>query len=210
MIKRILFVFAHPDDPEIYSGGLLSKICNKYIIEICIVFNKSDMQVKREKEALSALGALGYKLIFLNMPDDCVQDNYLLDQKMKELFQSFSPDLIITHNPNDYHTDHVSLSNSVKRIASYRSPVLYTDTLCGDSCEPDHYCDITDFMSAKLELIQKHVSQIELYDYVHICEIVNRFRGVQYFGVPDKYCEAYCLSSKYHYGQIRQLIEELL
>lgn len=210
MKKRVLFVFAHPDDPEIYSGGLLSKIQGKCIVEIGIVFNKSNLQKIREQEAREALGLLGYKPIFLDMLDDDIQDIHLLDQKMNNLVQNFSPDIIITHHPQDYHTDHVAVSNSVKRIASYKKPVIYADTLCGNECNPDYYSDITDYINCKKELISKHVSQVKLCNYVQICEIVNHFRGLQYFGSPDKYCEAYCLSSEYHYGQVRKFVEELL
>lgn len=210
MKKRVLFVFAHPDDPEIYSGGLLSKIHEKHVVEMGIVFNKSNMQKVREQEECDALGMLGYKPVFFDMLDDDLQDTCLLDQKMKNLVQKFSPDLIITHHPKDYHTDHVAVSNSVKRIASYKKTVIYADTLCGNECEPDFYCDVTDYMNDKIELIRKHVSQVKLCDYVRICEIVNHFRGLQYFGTPDKYCEAYCLSSEYHYGQVKKYIEELL
>lgn len=207
--KRILFIFSHPDDAEIYSGGLLLKIHQKFEIEIYVIFDVCENKEIREKEAQKAMEMIGNKVIFVSLQDDSIQDNVVLDTKISNIIQHFTPDLIITHNPFDYHTDHVSVCKSVKRVASYKIPVIYTDTLCGDNCEPDLFCDITEYMNRKIELIKMHGSQIEKCDYTSICEIVNHFRGIQYFGKPEKYCEGYCLSSKYHLGQIVELINKV-
>lgn len=125
------------------------------------------------------------------------------------MIENSCPNLIITHNPRDYHTNHVLVSESVKRIASYRIPVIYTDTLNGNDCMPDLFCDITDCMAKKIGLIKIHQSQIKKCNYINICEIVNHYRGIQYFGKPEKYCEAYCMSSHYHLGQVAELINNV-
>lgn len=204
--KKILCLFSHPDDAEIYSAGLLLKLRYRVDVEVCIVFNVSVDKEIRENETKKAMEMLGTTLRFLNMQDDAIQNTFVLDTKINALIESSQPNLIITHNPLDYHTDHILVSESVKRVASYKIPVLYTDTLNGNDCVPDLFCDITEFMTQKKKLIGMHQSQIEKCDYRTICEIVNHFRGIQYFGKPEKYCEAYCLSTKYHMGQIIELI----
>ena len=69
------------------------------------------------------------------------------------------PDLIATHAPNDYHSDHRAVSQAVHMAASFKAPVVCFDTLAGTGFEPTAYVDITTHMAAKEAAMRQHASQ---------------------------------------------------
>ena len=110
------------------------------------------------------------------------------------------PDVIITHNPQDYMQDHVEtshiatnasfcsgLAHRPRKFEPYSSfvPVFFMDTLAGVDFQPTHYVDITDQIERKLQALAMHESQIKWMlehdgiDFVDMVRTCSRYRGYQ-------------------------------
>lgn len=114
--KRVMVVFAHPDDAEIYSGGLIARLVEdgKEVMVIKMTSgDKGSRQTKisakelltaREMEDQSSMKVLGIKdenNIYLRIPDGFVEDSIEIIDKVAEQIRVFKPELIITHNPEN-------------------------------------------------------------------------------------------------------------
>jgi LmbE family N-acetylglucosaminyl deacetylase len=135
-----------------------------------------------------------------------------LDQlkEITRIIRYANPDVIITHYPGDYCSDHVELSKIVFKAsfdascphyfpelgpASKVASLFYADTSRGHNFLPTEYVDITEEMELKAKMLECHESQLVwLRDHDGIDIVENRrvhaaFRGEQ-CGV--KYAEAFC------------------
>jgi len=112
--KRIMAVFAHPDDLEIMCGGLVARLVadGKEVCSIKVTtgdmgsrgqkISQSDLRLAREKEdteAMMSLGIVAKNNIYLNLPDGHVENTVENIGKIAEQIRIFQPELIITHNP---------------------------------------------------------------------------------------------------------------
>ena len=112
--KRILAVFAHPDDLERYCGGTVSRLIANGKVVRSIKVTSGDMGSRlikttreelaaiREKEdsaAMAKLGILPENNIYLRVPDGTVDNNLNLIDQLALQIRLFQPELIITHNP---------------------------------------------------------------------------------------------------------------
>ena len=213
IMKNILFIFAHPDDAEIYAGGLMLKLYHKDInFRICCVLNEQkDKQLNkiRKNELEMSLNNVGIKPDYLDILDGKLIWDEIEINKLYKYIEDNDPFLIITHNIHDYHNDHRHVSDIVNSIASYRWPVIMSDTLCGNNHEPQYYCDITKYMHMKINMILCHTSQVKSCNYSEMARILNSFRGLQYTGKADYYCEAYSSYSGYHRNDLEKRLRNL-
>lgn len=114
--KRIMVVFAHPDDAEVFCGGTISRLIKdgKEVASIKITNgDKGSRQEKitskelgkmRELEDQKAMQILGIKKennIYLHFEDGKVEDSFDVIGKIAEQIRIFKPDILITHNPED-------------------------------------------------------------------------------------------------------------
>lgn len=112
--QRIMFVFAHPDDAEIYAGGTVSRLVKdgkKVKLVKMTTGNKGSRGVKisedelatlRESEDLEALAVLGLSesdSVNLNLGDGTVENSLKTIEKLVLEIRLFKPDILITHNP---------------------------------------------------------------------------------------------------------------
>lgn len=120
----VLAVGAHPDDLELKCFGTLAKYVKQgHTVVVCTVANGSlgDYSIKpeelaeiRKKEATAAAEKIGATYIGLNINDLQVDGHSEYQQKkMAELIRQVKPDVIITHSPDDYMSDHVETSHLV-------------------------------------------------------------------------------------------------
>lgn len=216
---RILAVGAHPDDIELLCAGTLVKLKRKgdkiFMAYLCNG-DKGHYEIKppelakiRAKEAEESAriieaeidgGFFGDFEIF-NTPD--------ARKKVTDLIRRASPDVIITHFPDDYMMDHSTTSRLVidasfaattpNYITEYefipRLPtIIFMDSLAGLKFTPTEYVDITDVMDVKEKMLLCHQSQYKWLkehdniDYVEFMKTIASFRGQQ-CGV--KYAEAF-------------------
>jgi LmbE family N-acetylglucosaminyl deacetylase len=112
--KKIMAVFAHPDDLEIMCGGLIARLVadGKEVCSIKVTsgdmgsrqekISQTDLKSAREIEDSVAMKILGIKSennIYLRLPDGRVENTVENIGKIVEQIRIFQPDLIITHNP---------------------------------------------------------------------------------------------------------------
>ena len=150
---KVLVIGAHPDDIEIFMLGLLMSCKargDEIFLAIAIdggagnVLDYPDLINVRKNETKDALEFLG-KPHFFDFPDVEIYFINEAGKLIKKFIKSIQPDLIVTHAPEDYHTDHRALSDLVKNAIGFTCPILYADSLMGVNFIPDYYVDITPY-----------------------------------------------------------------
>jgi LmbE family N-acetylglucosaminyl deacetylase len=215
-----LFFGAHPDDLEFLCGGTIAKCVargDRVTMAVATNGNVGSPTVSREEiariregEARAAAQVLGASdFIWLNENDEFLFDNEPVRRKFVDAIRRAQADVVVTHNPQDYHPDHTVCSklatdarilSAVRLIESEhphlaKSPELvYMDSLAGLNCMPTEFVDVTAFMDAKRQALSKHESQnawiraIFSEDFPALMERQTSFRGMQ-AGV--RYAEAF-------------------
>ena len=193
---KILAIGAHPDDIEIYMLGLLLVYLKQghdvYPLiatdgSLGTVTIKKNLKIIRKKETKVALKKF-INPIFINEKDGNLSSSNSIIGKLKDNILSISPDLIITHSPFDYHSDHRALSKYVKESAGFHCPIIYADTLMGVNFNPNIYIDISEHIEEKLSAIMCHQSQ-NPQKFVNATKLLNNFRSGQCNGEDNGYAE---------------------
>ncbi len=198
---RVLAVGAHPDDIEILCGGTLARYAaagHQVFLGIITdgaaghaVIAPDELRQIRQREATAAAEVLSAQIRFLNEPDEWLFHDRPTRAKLVELIRWADPNVILTHNPDDYHPDHRVCSDLVF-AASFLSTLVhilpdtpaqsqiaalfYMDSLSGAGFTPEYYVDISDTYATKIEMLRKHESQIRwLHDHdgIDIVEFVG-------------------------------------
>jgi LmbE family N-acetylglucosaminyl deacetylase len=173
------------------------------------VIMPEELRAIRAAEAQTAGKALGVsEVVSLDVPDLEVnaKDPALLGKAIS-LIRRVRPDLIITHSPDDYMTDHVEVSRLVFDACFSASvphfgegavcpvvPLYYMDTLAGVNFLPTEYVDVSDYIETKLGALNCHQSQIKWMldhdgtDFLDFVKTCSRFRGLQ---CGAKYAEGF-------------------
>ena len=217
---RVLAIMCHPDDMELNcSGTLLKYKAEGHDVIVCHAANGNmghyeimpdELRIIRAKEAEKAAKIGGFEIVSADIDD--LKINSGSEEQLKKIvkiIRDAKPDLIITHNPNDYCSDHNELSKLVFK-ASFDAtcphfmpelgdsvdltPIYYTDTDLGVNNIPTEFVDITDYIDIKEKMLSCHESQLvwlkehDGIDVVKQLRTVAEFRGNQ-SGVP--YAEAF-------------------
>jgi LmbE family N-acetylglucosaminyl deacetylase len=124
--RRVMGIFAHPDDPEFFCGGTLARWAAEGA-EITFVMatsgdkGSSDPAMTserlaqiREEEECNAASVLGVKeVIFLRHPDGELQPTLELRRELTRLIRLKKPDVVVTSDPTVFwgkrglnHPDH--------------------------------------------------------------------------------------------------------
>lgn len=127
-MTRILVLGAHPDDAEVYAGGLVVRQCRLGAqVKIVSVTDGSSghqslppEQLKqiRRREATAAGATVGAEYVTWDFRDGYLQPSINVREAIVAEIRSFQPDLVLTHRPNDYHPDHRAVGTAVQD-ASY-------------------------------------------------------------------------------------------
>ena len=188
---RVLAVGCHPDDLEIACGGTLRKYVEQgaevYMCHIAngnqghVVIEPDVLRVTRTLEAIHSGAVIGAKdVINLDVPDMEVNSHDLkIMDAMAEVVRKVRPDVIITHNDDDYMLDHKEtsiiatngsfcsgLSHRPRRYDVFNSfvPVFFMDTLAALECH-----------ESQLKWMLEH-DNIDFADMVRTC---SKYRGYQ-------------------------------
>tara|TARA_B100000886_G_C20392934_1_gene479113 strand:+ start:107 stop:796 length:690 start_codon:yes stop_codon:yes gene_type:complete len=207
---KILAIGAHPDDIEIFMYGLLAQCKNRGDeVNMIVATNgaagkiKTDNNLKniRKKEALNGLKNLGNP-VFLDLPDGKLSYNFNAPKLIRKYLKKFSPDLVVTHAPEDYHPDHKALSIFVSECVGFKCGLIFADTLMGINFNPEIYIDISDVFEDKKKAIACHKSQIPE-KFINAVKIWNKFRSSQCNGPDLTFAECYRLSKTFPFVDIR-------
>jgi len=210
---RILGCGAHPDDIDIFFFGTLAAAKATGAEIGCLIATDGaagsaepgpELARRRRAEAREAASRLGVAPVFLDRPDGGLAGDSQAAALLEAEIRRFAPDLVITHDPEDYHPDHRACSRLVRDAARFNAPVLYADTLMGNGFQPTIYVDITAQFEAKRAAIRAHASQ-RPERFVSACETWNRFRSYQ-CNAPQGYAEAFRFVPCYPFADVRALL----
>ena len=209
---KVLAVVCHPDDLEIACGGTLRKYVEQGAdVYMCHVANGDQGHVVIEPEPLAAMRTLeaenagkiiGAKEVFnLNVSDMQVNSHNLdVMDAMADVVRFVRPDVIITHNDDDYMLDHKEtsiiatngsfcsgLGHRPRKYDAFSSfiPVFFMDTLAGVNFQPTHYVDITNQIDTKIKALECHESQLKWMlehdniDFADMVRTCSKYRGYQ-------------------------------
>ena len=208
---RVLAVGAHPDDLEILCGGTLARFAQEgHEVVMCnaslgnrgsYVHTSEEIARIRGDEARAAAAIAGAEHVTLGFSDaeinaaDAEQRRAVVD-----LVREAQPDLIITHFPGDYMSDHNEISKLVFDCSFHATlplfettkphhllvtPILYMDTVMGIGFLPTEYVDVTGTIGTKVAMLEAHESQLtwlrdhDGVDIVEEMKTTTRFRGQQ-------------------------------
>jgi LmbE family N-acetylglucosaminyl deacetylase len=208
---NILAITAHPDDVEELCGGTLVKCVQRGDnVTVCHVCNGNmghevimpdELRLIRRKEAQNSGKIGGFKVVTCDIGDLKVNSGDMEQRDMiVDVIREAQPDLIITHAPEDYCSDHKAVSEHVFAAAfsatcpHYKTkvdkvaaitPIYYADTYSGLNFIPTEYVDISDVIETKIDMINCHESQIlwlrdhDHIDYPETVRACSRYRGIQ-------------------------------
>lgn len=219
----VLCASAHPDDIELQCSGTLIRYVKEghkvYMAIACTGNVGSKLHTLEEIEALRAIEAqrgadvIGAELIMMGHKDADVWLNHPTWIEYVDLIRRTNPDVIITHERDDYVHDHSNVGELVYRAAIWASvanipeckyepighipTVFYFETMGTNRvAPPDHYVDISEEFEQKLEAFRQHETQHGDYlekqfgvaNYFDYVEAVNKLRGFQ---CGCRYAEAF-------------------
>ncbi|MBR2929676.1 MAG: PIG-L family deacetylase [Clostridia bacterium] len=208
---RILAIGAHPDDIELACSGTLAKcVARGDTVIVChassgnlghVIIPPDELQVIRANEAKRAGAMAGIEVIWGGFHDlDIYADNKEARDKMVDVIRYADPDLIITHDPDDYMPDHTAVSKLVfdaaftatlpnyptkEKTVAKLVPIFYMDTLAGVGFNPEIYVDISDYIDLKMNMLECHESQLvwmrehDNIDFADMVKTCSRVRGYQ-------------------------------
>lgn len=208
---NVLAVGAHPDDLELLCGGTLARYAAAgHRVVMChattgnrgsYVYDSTKLAQVRGREARTAADLLGAEARTLGLADAEVNSRDPQQRRaMIDLVREVRPDVVLTHDPDDYMGDHNEVSRLVFECTFHASlPLLetdhpahdtvpslyYMDTLAGLGFLPAEYVDISDVIDTKRAALRAHASQLEWLrdhdgvDFVEFMESADRYRGFQ-------------------------------
>ena len=208
---RVLAIMSHPDDIEIECGGTLIKCVQRG--DQVFACHVSDGNMGHEEimpdelakiriiEAENAGSVAGYEVLSCHQNDLLLNasDQSQIDEVIR-VIRYAKPDLIITHPPEDYCSDHAEVSKIVFNAAFSAScphfkpelgeacslaAMFYSDTSDGLGFEPTDFVDISNVTDIKTKAVLCHESQVvwlAAHDNIDLGEYIKRrskFRGNQ-------------------------------
>jgi LmbE family N-acetylglucosaminyl deacetylase len=183
---KMLVVGAHPDDADLMCGGTAIRLIGAggQVAFISMTDGSAGHHqlagaalVRRRREEAQAAGRLlGLSYRVLHNPDGGLTDAIEPRNQLISILREFQPSLIVTHRPNDYHTDHRRTSLLVQDATylvavpnicptapalSYNPIVLYAADKFRKPLpfHPDILVDITEVYEKKLQAMACHESQ---------------------------------------------------
>ena len=208
---KVLAVGAHPDDLEILCGGTLARFVQEgHEVVMChasrgdrgsFVHTSEEIAALRWEEACRAAEICGAEPRSLGLSDGEVNAADLEQRRLViDLVRESRPDVIITHFPHDYMSDHNEVSKLVFDCSFHATlplfetgkphhdrvtPIYYMETVMGIGFSPTEFVDVSSTIETKVAMLEAHASQLEWlrdHDGVDIVEqmrTTTRFRGQQ-------------------------------
>ncbi|HJO37554.1 MAG TPA: PIG-L family deacetylase [Vicinamibacterales bacterium] len=136
---RLLVLTAHPDDPEVYAGGLICgyRSLGREVKLVSVTDGGAGHQEKtaaelaplRRAEAAAAGAVVGASYEVWEFPDGRLLPTLEVRERIIREIRAFRADLVLTHRTCDYHPDHRAVAQAVQD-ASYlvTVPAVVTET----------------------------------------------------------------------------------
>jgi LmbE family N-acetylglucosaminyl deacetylase len=117
--KRYMVIGAHPDDCESVAGIMLQLLDRGGKVKFLTATNGASghqemmggaLALRRQEETRKVTGITGIEYEILDNTDAFLTASLPERHEMLRAIRRWSPDVIITHRPNDYHPDHRNTS----------------------------------------------------------------------------------------------------
>lgn len=198
--RKLLAVFAHPDDETFICGATLAKYASEGV-GITLVsatrgemgrrmgnphyINRETIPAIREIELRHACDSLGIQhLIFFDIRDKTVEfmDETRLTDSIEALINEVNPDVVLTfHEKLGGHPDHCAIGKATTAAfaRTERKGSLYFITFGNMMEQPERYgytrkdvvkIDVQAHLPAKLAAFRDHRSQSEIDDWVWLAD----------------------------------------
>jgi LmbE family N-acetylglucosaminyl deacetylase len=121
--KRVLVVTAHPDDADVFFGGTISRLReDKKDVFVLVMTNGArgsresvisedelaNKRIEEQRRALKEYGVPANHFNTLNYKDGEAQNSMELIGNIAYVVRKFKPDIVLTHNPNNYFSKSVT------------------------------------------------------------------------------------------------------
>ena len=175
---NILALFAHPDDVECICAGTLlkyKKAGHKIYIALTTSGNTGSNQISsreeialiRESEMLESAKYLDAEVMFLRYEDESLFDTPETRRSVLTAIRWADPDVIFTHHPRDWSTDHNVTAKLVTEVLLSVGGNLHTADLPPIAKKPQvffegtkAFVNIDNEMETKMQMLRCHKSQI--------------------------------------------------
>lgn len=173
--KKVLFIGAHPDDPETCAGGtmILLKQLGCDVVSVYLTGGESGIKGKSHEEAAAirriesadACKVMGVRSLWVGQIDGFAEVNLERYAQMKAIIEAENPDAVFTHWPIDHHRDHRACSLLVFdawRQLDHSFELYYFEAMTGLQSlnfTPDEYVDISTTVDLKHQAIMCHRTQ---------------------------------------------------
>jgi len=196
-VLNILALYAHPDDVECCCAGTLLKYKqagHKIYIALTtsgntgsnVIASREQIAATREAEQLAAAAYLDAEVMFLRYEDEFLFDTPETRRAVLTAIRWANPDVILTHHPEDFSTDHNMTSRLVTEVLLSvggrhhpadlppieKAPQVFFADECGKA-----FVDVSQVMDTKLEMIRCHKSQVDwMLEFNPECELAETIR----------------------------------
>lgn len=128
-VKRVMFVVAHPDDETLMGGGFIAR-CKREGWPVAVVTIAADASARgtgsgpelianRQGLAFNYLG-IQIRYNYTGQDSNIINENHLeAVQFIENAIKDWQPDIIITHFPEDNHSDHRCVSRATQEAFRY-------------------------------------------------------------------------------------------
>ncbi len=185
--SSLLIFGAHPDDCEYSAGGLAALAAARGGRVRFVSLTNGDAghhrlgggalaRIRRD-EAAAAAAAIGVESVVLDHHDGELLPTLELRREVISMIREFRPDLVLSPRPYDYHPDHRAAAILIQDAAymvTVPNVAAHADHLASDPVimyvgdefrrpypfSPDVVVDIDAVADAKLEMLDRHRSQV--------------------------------------------------
>lgn len=195
---KCLCIAPHSDDESIGMGATLFKYPNNFKV-VCLTNGIKGVKNLPPEEALKVR-----KEEFSNaMKIASIKDYEFLDIDDKHVISEYDKfekidisdcDYVFIPNILDQHMDHKSVAINLNRLLKDKKHKKNLKILMyevwSSLAMPNSYVDISDCIDKKKEMINSHISQVEVKDYTSKAISLNSYRGLPH---DIDYAEAFML-----------------
>jgi len=188
--KKVLVLFAHPDDAEFLCGGTVAKLVRggNEVIYVCATDGNRGMHTTdltpemmaqvRRREMQAAARVLGVReVIFLGYEDGRLKEARDLVGDFMRAIRKIRPDILLTFDawrPYELHPDHRAVGFAAaeagfladipwyypEHVVEKLEPYKPRETYLFAPGEANYWVDIADTIRLKIEAIKCHASQV--------------------------------------------------
>ena len=165
--SRVLGIFSHPDDAEIWAGGtLLSHRALGDETTVCILTHGDDPRADEAKRGADILQA---GLVHMTFRDRGLALEQSATEAVADVLARVRPNILITHWRDDSHPDHraawgitdvaIMLAEVENDLAALISCDTYNGVGVVGRFQPDYLVDVSAVWRTKIAAIMAHASQ---------------------------------------------------